>query len=63
MLRERGFQSAFFANDQVAANTDKLKSLEVAAGDSIFCPGFSHGPNGHTTKLCNSSPRGDCQDK
>ena len=39
-LREQGLQSDFFANDQIVANADKLKDLEVAAGDGVFILGF-----------------------
>ena len=39
-LREQGLQSHFFANDKIVANTDKLKELEVAAGDGVFILGF-----------------------
>jgi hypothetical protein len=39
-LREQGLQSYFFGNDVSVANTDKLKGLEVAAGDRVFILGF-----------------------
>jgi len=40
MLRERGLLFDFFANDQHVANTEKLKSIQVVAGDGVFVLGF-----------------------
>jgi S1-C subfamily serine protease len=45
-LRDRGFQSDFFANDVHVANVAKLKELDVAAGDGVFVLGFPMGMAG-----------------
>jgi hypothetical protein len=39
-LRDQGFFPDFFQNDLHVANIDKLKKLEVTAGDGIFVLGF-----------------------
>ena len=39
-LNEHGFEPGWFASDQTAADTSKLKELEVAAGDGAFVLGF-----------------------
>lgn len=40
VLREKGLEHLFFASDLHAADTRKLKELEVTAGDGIFVLGF-----------------------
>jgi S1-C subfamily serine protease len=39
-LNERGIDFSFFANDQHAADVEKLKDIGVSAGDPIFVLGF-----------------------
>jgi hypothetical protein len=39
-LRDTKFQSSFFPSDQGVADIDKLKSVNVSAGDSVFVLGF-----------------------
>ena len=43
VLRQKAFAVAFFANDEMAADISKLKSLNVAAGDGVFVLGFPMG--------------------
>jgi hypothetical protein len=38
--KQQGFEPDWFASDAHAANKEKLKSLEVSAGDGIFALGF-----------------------
>lgn len=39
-LRARGYEPDFFPSDVATANREKLKRMEVAAGDGIFVLGF-----------------------
>jgi hypothetical protein len=39
-LKERGFEPNFFASDLMIANRDKMKEIEIAAGDGVFVLGF-----------------------
>jgi hypothetical protein len=43
VLRQKAFGVAFFADDEMAASTTKLKELQVAAGDGVFVLGFPMG--------------------
>ena len=45
-LKEQGIEPGFVANDQHAANREKLVQLEVAAGDGVFVLGFPMGLSG-----------------
>jgi S1-C subfamily serine protease len=42
-LKERRVHFEFFANDIFAADTEKLRSLDVTAGDGVFVLGFPMG--------------------
>ncbi|MGI9069926.1 MAG: S1 family peptidase [Bryobacteraceae bacterium] len=39
-LHDKGFESAFFPSDIAAANTAKMSSISVSAGDGVFVLGF-----------------------
>lgn len=39
-LHEQGFESAFFPSDIAVANTAKMKTISVSAGDGVFVLGF-----------------------
>ncbi len=40
LLQELDFQFGFFASDLTAANREKMKELEIVAGDGVFVLGF-----------------------
>jgi hypothetical protein len=39
-LKDQGLLNAFFSNDEIGANKEKLKSKAVSAGDGVFVLGF-----------------------
>jgi Trypsin-like peptidase domain len=48
MLKSKGLETAFFANDEMALNKSKIAEAGVSAGDGVFILGFPMGLSGDT---------------